>query len=118
MEDHLTKIIHLRPLKTKTAEEVAGRVLKMFLVFGALSVMQSVNRREYCNKIIGSLRETWPEIKIVHAHGKLRHSQSQGSVERANQDIQGTRQTPAALLPTPVRTRTSPPLARTRQTPA
>jgi hypothetical protein len=28
----------------------------------------------------------WPELKIVH--GKPRHSQSQGSVERANQDIE------------------------------
>ena len=28
----------------------------------------------------------WPDLKIVH--GKPRHSQSQGSVERANQDIE------------------------------
>ncbi|XP_023212442.1 KRAB-A domain-containing protein 2-like [Centruroides sculpturatus] len=28
----------------------------------------------------------WPDVKIVH--GKARHSQSQGSVERANQDIE------------------------------
>lgn len=28
----------------------------------------------------------WPELKIVH--GKPRHSQSQGSVEQANQDIE------------------------------
>ena len=28
----------------------------------------------------------WPECHIVH--GKTRHSQSQGSVERANQDIE------------------------------
>ncbi len=28
----------------------------------------------------------WPDLKIVH--GKPRHSQTQGSVERANQDIE------------------------------
>lgn len=28
----------------------------------------------------------WPELKLVH--GKPRHSQRQGSVERANQDVQ------------------------------
>jgi len=28
----------------------------------------------------------WPELKIVHR--KPRHSQSQGSIERANQDIE------------------------------
>jgi hypothetical protein len=27
----------------------------------------------------------WSQVKIVH--GKARHSQSQGSIERANQDI-------------------------------
>lgn len=32
------------------------------------------------------LASLWPELKIVH--GKPRHSQSQGSVERANQDIE------------------------------
>ncbi|XP_008178928.1 uncharacterized protein LOC100574778 [Acyrthosiphon pisum] len=33
-----------------------------------------------------SLKEMWPELSIIH--GKPRHSQSQGSVERANQDIE------------------------------
>ncbi|XP_050063208.1 uncharacterized protein LOC126552529 [Aphis gossypii] len=33
-----------------------------------------------------SLKDLWPELKIIH--GKPRHSQSQGSVERANQDIE------------------------------
>ncbi|KAE8739593.1 hypothetical protein FOCC_FOCC014909 [Frankliniella occidentalis] len=85
-QDHLTKFIHLRPLKSKRAIEVAEHVLSIFLVFGAPTVPQSDNGREFCNAIIDSLRETWPELKIVH--GRPRHSQSQGSVERANQDIQ------------------------------
>ncbi|XP_043485342.1 KRAB-A domain-containing protein 2-like [Leptopilina heterotoma] len=37
-------------------------------------------------EIITELASLWPELKIVH--GKPRHSQSQGSVERANQDIE------------------------------
>lgn len=36
--------------------------------------------------MITELASLWPELKIVH--GKPRHSQSQGSVERANQDIE------------------------------
>ena len=48
--------------------------------------MQSDNGREFRNKIVQSLKELWPELKFVH--GKPRHSQSQGSVERANQDIE------------------------------
>lgn len=39
------------------------------------------------NKIIDSLViNTWPNFKMVH--GKPRHSQSQCSVKRANQDIE------------------------------
>ena len=43
------------------------------------------NGREFINSVIAELTTLWPELKIVH--GKPRHSQSQGSVERANQDI-------------------------------
>lgn len=36
--------------------------------------------------MINELHIMWNEVKIVH--GKPRHSQSQGSVERANRDVQ------------------------------
>lgn len=61
-------------------------MLDIFLLFGAPCILQSDNGREFCNKLIDDLKVTWPELKIVH--GKPRHSQSQGSVERANQDIE------------------------------
>jgi len=41
---------------------------------------------EFCNKILECVTQLWPEIKMVN--GKPKHSQSQGSVERANQDIE------------------------------
>ena len=37
------------------------------------------------NKIIQNLVDMWPGRKFVH--GKQRHSQSQGSFERSNQDV-------------------------------
>lgn len=49
-------------------------------------ILQSDNGREFVNKIIEGLKEMWDTLKIVH--GKPRHSQSQGSVEKANQDVQ------------------------------
>ena len=76
----------LRALTSKRAEEVAHHLLDVFLIFGAPCVLQSDNGREFCNAVINSLQEMWPELHIVH--GKPRHSQSQGSVERANQDIE------------------------------
>ncbi|XP_060859794.1 KRAB-A domain-containing protein 2-like [Metopolophium dirhodum] len=85
-QDHLTKFCILRPLKCKRAEQIAYVLLDIFCLFGAPSVLQSDNGREFCNEIVNSLKEMWPELTIVH--GKPRHSQSQGSVERANQDIE------------------------------
>lgn len=85
-QDHLTKFIILRALKNKTAYEVADQLLQIFLLFGAPSILQSDNGREFVNHVIDDFKGLWPELKIVH--GKPRHSQSQGSVERANQDIE------------------------------
>lgn len=42
--------------------------------------------RQCYNKLIYDLKITGSELKIVH--GKPRHSQSQGSVKKANQDIE------------------------------
>uniref|UniRef100_A0A8D8Q4X0 KRAB-A domain-containing protein 2 n=1 Tax=Cacopsylla melanoneura TaxID=428564 RepID=A0A8D8Q4X0_9HEMI len=85
-QDHLTKFVILRALRTKTAEEVAYNLLDIFTTFGAPCILHSDNGREFCNKVIQNMCEMWGEMKIVH--GKPRHSQSQGSVERANQDIE------------------------------
>lgn len=84
-QDHLTKFNVLPALKTKTAEEVAYHLLDIFCLFGAPMILQSDNGREFANRIIKYLAEMWPGLKLVH--GEPRHSQSQGSVERLNQDV-------------------------------
>ncbi|XP_035214026.1 KRAB-A domain-containing protein 2-like [Stegodyphus dumicola] len=85
-QDHLTKFAQLRPLKTKRSEEVVYHVLAIFLTFGTTAILQSDNGSEFSNQVISQMRAMWKDVKIVH--GKPRHSQTQGSVERANQDIQ------------------------------
>ncbi|XP_050499952.1 KRAB-A domain-containing protein 2-like [Diabrotica virgifera virgifera] len=85
-QDHLTKFVVLRALKSKTADEVCENIIDIFTLLGAPTVLQSDNGREFVNKIINGLVDFWPNFKIVH--GKPRHSQSQGSVERANQDVE------------------------------
>jgi len=84
-QDHLTKFTILRPLKSKTAEEVAYQLMNIFCMFGAPFILQSDNGREFANKIIQNLADMWPGMNLVH--GKPRHSQSQGSDERSNQDV-------------------------------
>jgi hypothetical protein len=85
-QDHLTKFVLLKSLKTKRAEEVAFNILEIYTTFGAPLILHSDNGREFVNSVLVELHAMWPEVKIVH--GKPRHSQSQGSVERANRDIE------------------------------
>jgi len=84
-QDHLTKFVVLRTLTSKRASEVASELLDIFLMFGAPSVLQSDNGTEFTAQIINELKELWPELVIVH--GKPRHPQSQGSIERSNCDV-------------------------------
>ncbi|GFR27971.1 SCAN domain-containing protein 3 [Trichonephila clavata] len=81
-QDHLTKFVILKSLTSKRAEEVAYNLEEIFTLLGAPSILQSVNGREFANNGVTSLKKFWPALKIVH--GKPRHLQSQGSVERAN----------------------------------
>ena len=54
-------------------------------MFGDPFTLQSDNGCEFANKIIQNLADMWPGMKLVH--GKPKHSQSQGSVQRSNQDV-------------------------------
>ena len=83
-QDHLTKFVQLRPVTSKRAPEIAYQLLDIFSIFGAPSILQSDNGREFVNSVITELSAMWDGLKIVH--GKPRHSQTQGSVERVNRD--------------------------------
>ena len=51
-QDHLTKYVRLRVLKTKTAEEVAEKILEIILDNnGAPNILQTDNGREFDNKV-------------------------------------------------------------------
>lgn len=85
-QDHLTKFIVLRPLKSKTAAEVTSTLLDIFCLIGAPHILQSDNGKEFRNvNLAAMIRDIWPGCKIVH--GRPRYPQSQGSVERVNEEI-------------------------------
>jgi hypothetical protein len=84
-QDHLTKYVVLRPLKAKSAAAVAEVLRQVICDFGPPSLLQTDNGREFANSTI---EELVAEFNCKLIHGKPRHSQSQGSVERANRDIQ------------------------------
>ena len=50
------------------------------------TILQSANGKEFCASVITELTQMWPSLKIIH--GRPRHPQSQGLVERANGILQ------------------------------
>ena len=76
----------LKALERKMGEAVTVQLINIFGILGAPCILQSDNGCEFANAVVNYLRWIWPDLHIVH--GKPRHSQSQGSVERANADIE------------------------------
>ncbi|CAM9895223.1 unnamed protein product, partial [Heterosigma akashiwo] len=81
-QDHAIKFAHFRALTGKSTASVAQELLAIFHIQGAPLLLQSDNGREFVNKVIQNLEAMWPGLKIIH--GRPRHSQSQGGVERLN----------------------------------
>ena len=85
LQDHLTKFCFLASTDNKTADTTAEQLKKWFCIIGAPAILQTDNGREFVNKIVHKMLEDF-NIKMVN--GAPRHSQSQGSVERGNKDIE------------------------------
>jgi len=73
-------------INEQRSEEVASNLIDIFTLIEAPSILQTDNGHEFSNNIVSNLKDMWPELKIVHANP--RYSQSQVSVERANQDVE------------------------------
>ncbi|XP_062967528.1 KRAB-A domain-containing protein 2 isoform X2 [Cynocephalus volans] len=84
-QDHLTKFIILRPLKTKQAHEVVSVLLDIFTILGTPSVLESDSGIEFTDQVVNELNEVWPDLKIVP--GKYHPGQGQASLERASHDV-------------------------------
>lgn len=85
-QDHLTKFSILRALPNKETITIAHQLLDIFTTIGAPKTLQSDNGLEFVSEVIRELTTNlWPDLLIVH--GKPRHPQSQGSVERGNGDV-------------------------------
>ena len=65
-QDHLTKYVVLKALRTKCADEVADKIIDVFCVFGAPKILQSDNGREFSNQLVTAVLKKWPQCKMVH----------------------------------------------------
>ncbi|XP_045446150.1 uncharacterized protein LOC123654245 [Melitaea cinxia] len=61
-------------------------IVCVVLVVFAMTQATPDNCREFVNSVVKEFTSYWPELKLVT--GKPRHSQSQGSVERAYQEVE------------------------------
>jgi transposase InsO family protein len=81
-KDHFTRFSWACPLTTKEAKYVAGFLLSIFTQFGAPTILQSDNGKEFVASIIKEIVALWPSTKIIN--GRPRHPQSQGLIEKGN----------------------------------
>lgn len=82
--DVFTKYAFTFALKNKTGTEVKNHLQDLFYAVGSPQIIHSDNGKEFTNEHIKHLCETF-KIKLIH--GRLRHPQSQGQVERLNQTL-------------------------------
>lgn len=75
-----------RPLKRKTAKATTAIIAEMFSTFGpAPVVLQTDNRREFKNETLETICK---HLRVTLAHVRAGKSQTNGRVERVNQDIE------------------------------
>ena len=80
-QDCFSKFVVLRPLKSKTADEVAQCLVHIFCEHGPPHILHTDNGTEFSNRtLIAILHRLWSSTRIVH--GRPRHPEDQGSVER------------------------------------
>ncbi|XP_070183031.1 KRAB-A domain-containing protein 2-like [Littorina saxatilis] len=84
--DCFSKFSWAYPLESKTAAEVAGHLFDQFCTFGPPRLLQSDNGREFTANVIREVCDLWPGTVIIH--GRPRHPESQGCIERGNGDLQ------------------------------
>jgi transposase InsO family protein len=82
--DVYSKYAKAFPLKTKSSMDVCNALESLFTTFGPPLILQSDNGKEFTNSEIKDLCERY-NVRLVH--GRVRHPQTQGQVERLNQTI-------------------------------
>ncbi len=77
----------LRSLRSKGTEEVTKHLYEIFTLIGFPKIIQSDNGTEFVGVLIKDMMaKYWPRTELVH--GSPRYPQSQGSVEKANGDVE------------------------------
>eukprot|EP00732_Lithocolla_globosa_P001418 Lithocolla_globosa_v1_NODE_702_length_3415_cov_5.136607.p1 type:complete len:497 gc:universal NODE_702_length_3415_cov_5.136607:1886-3376(+) len=84
LTDVRTKYAVARPLRSKTMEDIVCQLADIISIHGPMPILQSDRGPEFKNKLLDSFCLTF---NIDLRHGRVRHPQSQGQVERFNQTL-------------------------------
>jgi len=82
--DCFTKLVLLRTLKTKSADEVSSVLIKIFSEYGFPDVLISDNGKEFVNNIIKKIDGAF---KISHSFSIPYYHEGNGLVERENRTV-------------------------------
>lgn len=82
--DCFSRYCFTKPVKEKSAEEVLKFLTETFETYGYPSILQTDNGKEFKNSLVANFCSA---NKIRMVHGRPRHPQSQGKVERLNQTL-------------------------------
>ncbi|KAG8462535.1 hypothetical protein KFE25_010360 [Diacronema lutheri] len=102
VQDLGTKFYDCRPLTSKRGPAVAAALVDIFTIYGPPKILHSDNGKEFAGhagngkearlddgemrEVISQIKQLWPDFLMVH--GRARHSQSQGAIERLNRTVQ------------------------------
>ena len=84
MIDVFSRYVWAIPLPNKEGTTIHDEMVKVFMVFGPPSILQADNGSEFITSILKRTCEVF-NTKLVH--GRARHPQSQGKIERFNQTL-------------------------------
>ena len=86
LKDHFTRLVYVRPLRTKSAEETSEELSHIFGLLGYPLVFQTDNGSELvADIVVQAIRELHPDCFTVS--GQPRNPREQGSIERSHQPV-------------------------------
>ena len=84
MIEALSKYPWAKPIRTKTAEEIAGHVFEFICIFGPFKELLSDQGKEFCNQILEKLKNN---VGFEHIVTSAYNPRTNGMTERLNQTI-------------------------------
>ena len=85
--EYLTKFPHVYPIKSKSADEVASKLLDYISIYEPPKILISDQGKEFLNEVVSSLSKVAGVDRIITSSY---HPQTNGLVERFNQTLTNT----------------------------